>query len=72
MDEYDEIKLVYAALQKLAEDNINWESKRSIFCWLYEDKQRIIWWRRAKKQANAGVPAMQQLLLKVIELRLKG
>lgn len=72
MDEYDEIKLVYAALQTFAEDDTKWDSNCSMFCWLYEDKQRIIWWRRAKKQAEAGVPAMQQLLLKVIELRLKG
>ena len=72
MDEYDEIKLVYSALQMFAEGDIKWGSNRSVFCWTYDDKQRIIWWRRAKKQAEAGVPAMQQLLLKVIELRLKG
>lgn len=49
-----------------------WASNMRLFNYRYESKARIIWWRRAKKQAEAGVPAMQQLLLKVIELRLKG
>jgi hypothetical protein len=33
-------------------------------------RARILWWRGAKKQAQCGVPTMQTLLLKVIELRL--
>jgi hypothetical protein len=71
MDEYDEVKLVMSALTLLTFEDEMWRSNRLLFG-RYADKQRIIWWRRAKKQAEAGVPAMQQLLLKVIELRLKG
>lgn len=72
MDEYDEIRLVASAMWKLrAEDNM-WSSNYYMFTSRYGDKQRIVWWRRAKRQAEAGVPAMQQLLLKVIELRLRG
>jgi hypothetical protein len=33
-------------------------------------RARILWWRGARKQAQLGVPAMQTLLLKVIEIRL--
>jgi hypothetical protein len=33
-------------------------------------RTRILWWRGARKQAQLGVPAMQTLLLKVIEIRL--
>ena len=72
MGEYDEIELVAQALHKLYSENDAWGSNRALFLYSYDDKKRIIWWRRAKKQAEAGVPAMQQLLLKVIELRLKG
>lgn len=72
MDEYEEVKLVASAMWKLrAEDNM-WSSNYYMFSNKYGDKQRVVWWRRAKKQAEAGVPAMQQLLLKVIELRLRG
>ncbi len=71
MDEYDEVKLVMSALTLLTFGDEMWRSNRLLFG-RYDSKQRIIWWRRAKKQAEAGVPAMQQLLLKVIELRLKG
>ena len=72
MDEYDEIELVESALYALTDKSEMWDSNRVLFAYRYDNKQRIIWWRRAKKQAEAGVPAMQELLLKVIELRLKG
>lgn len=72
MDEYEEVKLVASAMWKLRAENSMWGSNYYMFSNKYGDKQRVVWWRRAKKQAEAGVPAMQQLLLKVIELRLRG
>ena len=72
MDEYAEVGLVAKALYLLTATDPMWESNLRMFTRKYNITQRIIWWRRAKKQAEAGVPAMQQLLLKVIELRLKG
>ena len=71
MNEYEEIRLVMDALSILTYENDMWRSNRLMFE-RYSSKQRIVWWRRAKKQAEAGVPAMQQLLLKIIELRLRG
>lgn len=71
MDEYGEIAIVGTALRQLQFDDVMWNSNYRNFTFgLKSDEHRIIWWRRAKKQAEAGVPAMQQLLLKVIELRM--
>lgn len=36
----------------------------------YENK--VKWWRLAQFQAERGAPAMQTLVLKVIELRMKS
>ena len=46
-----------------------WAKNRTVF-WNLDPRNRVLWWRRAKQQAELGVPAMQTLLLKVIELRL--
>lgn len=60
---------VLRALHHLDDEDAIWESNLSIFSRM-DMRGRILWWRAAKKQAQLGVPAMQALLLKVIELKL--
>ena len=68
-DEVAETWNVQRALNKLAWYDPMWRSNLVIFERM-RPTQRILWWRAAKKQAQLGAPAMQTLLLKVIELRL--
>lgn len=68
-DEYVEVILVEEAIHRLCMANPIWAKNRTVF-WNLDPRNRVLWWRRAKQQAELGVPAMQTLLLKVIELRL--
>ena len=68
-DEVAETYLVQGALWVLSNANPIWRKNHDTFC-SQDPRNRILWWRRAKQQAELGVPAMQTLLLKVIELRL--
>lgn len=70
-DEY-EVSLVNQALRTLVLYDELWTKNYETFAYRMDTRARIIWWRGAKKQAEAGVPAMRTLLSKVIELRLKG
>lgn len=68
-DEEAETWNVQRAMTFLNADNHMWSKNLSCFKRMGA-VQRIRWWRAAKKQAQLGAPAMQALLLKVIELRL--
>jgi hypothetical protein len=70
MIEEEEHHLVLKALAALYAEDSMWRSNFYIF----HDADfnlRYRWWCRAKKQAELGAPAMQTLLLKVIQLRIK-
>ena len=69
MDEVEETWDVLRALQYLLKEDRIWLKNLTTFGQM-KPLQRYQWWRRAKQQAELGVPAMQTLLLKVIELRL--
>lgn len=70
MDEVEETWDVLRALQILYRDVSHiWRKNLTTFEHL-TPTGRVVWWRRAKHQAGLGAPAMQTLLLKVIELRL--
>lgn len=60
---------VLVALGNLVREDPIWAHNYNVFSAL-TPTQRYRWWERAKKQAAFGAPAMQTLLLKVIELRL--
>lgn len=60
---------VLEALKRLCRANPIWNKNYDSFVRM-DSTRRIRWWRSAKKQAELGVLAMQQLLLKVIEIRL--
>ena len=68
-DEVAATRAIHMALIRLADQDAMWESNFSIYSRM-DVRRRILWWRAAKKQAQLGAPAMQTLLLKVIELRL--
>lgn len=68
-DEVAETYLVQQALHQLSQTHRIWEKNMNTW-YAQEPRSRILWWRRAKQQAELGAPAMQTLLLKVIELRL--
>ena len=65
----DEHQLVAAALLELQKD-IRWYPNYIKWTRL-DEAARTKWWRLAKAQAEKGAPAMQTLVLKVIELRMK-
>lgn len=60
-----------SALTWLSVNVDHWDSNLATFMRM-DPEQRRRWWYRARQQANKGVPAMQTLLLKVIELRMKS
>ena len=61
---------VYRALVRLSNEHEIWRTNAINFGVL-SDAERARWWHRAKYQAEQGVPAMQELVLKVIEVRMK-
>lgn len=69
IDEVAETWLVMSALNRLAVQDEMWSKNRRSFLRM-TPTNRIWWWRMAKLNANAGVPAMQLLLTNVITLRL--
>lgn len=71
MDEWEELELVRDALHALRMSDDAWQSNWYHFKRL-PDVQRYRWWQLAKKQADKGLPSMQQLLLEVIKLRMKA
>lgn len=69
IDEVAETHLVMFALNRLAVQDEMWSKNRLVYQRM-NPTNRIWWWRMAKANANAGVPAMQLLLTNVITLRL--
>lgn len=65
----DELNLVLDALRDLTKGNEMWRSNFNVFS-RYTPEKRDRWWFFAQRQAEAGVPRMQELTLKVIQLRL--
>jgi hypothetical protein len=60
---------VMRAMQCLLKDNRMWLCNLNSFMRM-KPLQRYQWWQRAKRHAELGAPAMQLLVLKVIELKL--
>ncbi len=69
IDEVAETYLVMEALDDLARRDFIWDKNRLVYQRL-TPTARVWWWRMAKVNATAGIPSMQQLLTKVITLRL--
>lgn len=69
MDEVEETYLVMHCLDKLVDQNSIWSKNYSTYVAM-TPSARVWWWRAAKKQAAEGVPAMQTLVAKFIELRM--
>lgn len=69
IDEVAETYLVMEALDNLSQQDDMWDKNRLVYERMTPTK-RIWWWRMAKANANAGIPAMQLLLTNVITLRL--
>lgn len=65
----DELGRVRTVLWELQHEQPIWRKNWDVFSHM-EYVQQHAWWERAKKQATAGVPAMQELMLRVIEKRL--
>lgn len=65
----NELERVGAVLRELTLEQPIW--RKNLHTWLALDEtQRYYWWERCKKQALAGVPTWQEVLLRVIEKRL--
>ena len=64
-----EMILVNAALNNLYRTNPAWFKNLNVFYDL-APMRRVWWWRRAKKQADLGVPSMRTLVAEVIKLRM--
>ena len=69
MDEVEETYMVIDALRSLHLRHDIWSKNYMTFLRMIPTA-RVWWWRAAKKQAEAGVPAMQTLLAEVIKLRM--
>jgi len=65
----DELELVLRALQNLTIRNEMWRSNLNIFV-RYTVEKRERWWVIAQREAEKGAPRMNELVLKVIEMRL--
>ena len=70
-EEVAETYLVQRALNELVNENEFWMTNLNKFYKMLPTA-RILYWRGVKKQAEAGVPAMVDLVSKVITLRLRG
>ena len=62
---------VLRALQALVKEDEIWAKNLSTFARL-NPEGRVWWWRMARKQATREAPAMQKLVLKFIEIRMKS
>lgn len=69
MDEIKETYMVIEALRGLSERLAVWSRNYEAYVSM-TPTSRVWWWRAAKKQAEAGMPAMQTLLAEVIKLRM--
>jgi hypothetical protein len=69
MDEVEETYMVMTALDNLTRVHSIW-AKNYLSYSAMTPTARIWWWRAAKKQAEAGVPAMATLLTEVVKLRM--
>lgn len=70
MDEWDELSLVARALVELTATKPGWSSNYYAFGRM-TPPERYRWWQLAKRQADKGLPSMQQLVLEVIKLRMQ-
>ena len=65
-EELDRVELV---LRELKQEQPIW--RKNWYVWSAMDPtQRHYWWERCKKQALAGVPIWQEVLVRVIEKRM--
>ena len=71
MDEWDELELVARALVRLAATDPGWSSNYYAFGRMTRN-ERYRWWQLAKRQAEKGLPSMQQLVLEVIKRRMQS
>ena len=69
MDEVEETYLVMEALHDLSNRDNIWTKNYTSFIGM-TPTARVWWWRAAKKQAKADVPAMRTLLAEFIKLRI--
>lgn len=67
----NEVQLFWRALNELSLENKHWRKNVSIYR-TWDDYQRQWWINRIKAQAVKEVPVAEQLIAKVIELRLRG
>ena len=65
----DELSLVLDALRHLTMRNEMWRSNLNVFI-RYTPEKRERWWAIAQREAQRGAPRMNELVLKVIEMRL--
>lgn len=69
MGDVEESYMVMEALHDLADRDNIWMKNYTSFLGM-TPTARVWWWRAAKKQAEADVPAMRTLLAEVIKLRI--
>lgn len=67
----DELTLFRKALFELLEENKMW--RKNVNTFLAWDTHHQEWWiRRIKTQASKNIPAAEQVMRKVVEIRLRG
>lgn len=67
----DELTLFRKALFELLDENEKWIKNVNIFL-SWNTHQQEWWIKRIKDQASKGIPVAEQVMRKVVEIRLRG